>query len=94
MKFDATQFKKDVIYYRRIVLDITFDEVKKQIGVSKSTLSRIENGSTPDLDTFGKICGWLKLEPNKYFKKQPPTPKRGRLSRNKSVPTILHHGKN
>jgi transcriptional regulator with XRE-family HTH domain len=28
-------------------------------GVSASTLSRIEQGNIPDLDTFMRICGWL-----------------------------------
>lgn len=36
-------------------------EVSKEIGnVSPSTLSRIENGKVPDVDTFIKICKWLK----------------------------------
>lgn len=28
-------------------------------GVSASTLSRIEQGNIPDLDTFMRICAWL-----------------------------------
>ncbi|MER0438242.1 helix-turn-helix transcriptional regulator [Emticicia sp. W12TSBA100-4] len=28
-------------------------------GVSSATLSRIELGNTPDVDTFIKICNWL-----------------------------------
>lgn len=28
-------------------------------GVSSATLSRIEQGSIPDVDTFIKICSWL-----------------------------------
>lgn len=38
-------------------------ETAKEIGVSAATLSRIENGKQPDLATFPKICGWLKLDP-------------------------------
>ena len=35
-------------------------EVAKEIGdVSVSTLSRVENGSLPDIDTYVKICDWL-----------------------------------
>jgi transcriptional regulator with XRE-family HTH domain len=35
-------------------------EVAQEIGeVSASTLSRIEQGKLPDLDTFVRICRWL-----------------------------------
>lgn len=35
-------------------------EVAKQIGdVSAATISRIEQGKIPDVDTFIKICKWL-----------------------------------
>jgi DNA-binding Xre family transcriptional regulator len=38
-------------------------EYAREIGISHATLSRIENGKLPDLDTFSKICGYLKLDP-------------------------------
>lgn len=35
-------------------------EVAKEIGgVSAATISRIEQGKIPDVDTFIKICKWL-----------------------------------
>jgi len=37
--------------------------VAKEIGVSAATLSRVERGYMPDLETFGKICRWLKVDP-------------------------------
>lgn len=37
--------------------------VAKDIGISPSTLSRIENGHLPDLETFKKICDWLDVNP-------------------------------
>jgi len=33
-------------------------------GVSASTLSRIEQGKVPDLDTFLRICEWLGSNPD------------------------------
>ena len=36
-------------------------------GVSASTLSRIEQGSLPDLDTFIRICRWLKVPPSQFI---------------------------
>lgn len=38
-------------------------EVAGEIGVSPATLSRVERGKLPDLDTFGKICKWLRIDP-------------------------------
>ncbi len=39
-------------------------EVAKEIGIGHATLSRIEAGKQPDLDTFTKICKWLEIDPN------------------------------
>ncbi len=36
-------------------------------GVSASTLSRIEQGNVPDLDTFVRICRWLAVETNEFM---------------------------
>ena len=42
-------------------------EIAKEIGgISAPTLSRIENGSLPDIDTYFKICKWLQV-PTDYF---------------------------
>ena len=37
--------------------------VASEIGTSAPTLSRIESGKMPDLQTFGKLCRWLELDP-------------------------------
>ena len=34
-----------------------------EIGISPATLSRIEHGSLPDLETLGKVCRWLGVDP-------------------------------
>lgn len=40
--------------------DLGLRAAAKQIGeVSASTLSRIEQGRVPDLDTFFRLCRWL-----------------------------------
>lgn len=42
-------------------------EAAKEVGVSPATLSRVENGKVPDLDTFGKVCRWLDEDPAVYL---------------------------
>lgn len=37
--------------------------VAAEIGTSAPTLSRIESGKMPDLQTFGKLCRWLEVDP-------------------------------
>ena len=37
--------------------------VAREIGISAATLSRIERGKLPDIETFGKLCSVLKLDP-------------------------------
>lgn len=37
-------------------------EVATEIGVSAATLSRVERGYLPDVETFTKICGWLGID--------------------------------
>lgn len=42
-------------------------EAAREVGVSPATLSRIENGKVPDLETFGKVCKWLGEDPAQYL---------------------------
>ena len=42
-------------------------EVAAEIGISYATLSRVENGKLPDLQTFSKICKWLELDPGEIL---------------------------
>jgi transcriptional regulator with XRE-family HTH domain len=36
--------------------------VAAEIGISPATLSRVESGKQPDLDTFAKLCQWLGID--------------------------------
>lgn len=38
----------------------------KEIGISPSTLSRIETGHVPDVNTLKKICDWIGEETSKF----------------------------
>jgi transcriptional regulator with XRE-family HTH domain len=37
------------------------------VGISQATLSRVENGHMPDLETFAKICRWLGRDPREFL---------------------------
>jgi len=67
MKFNSELFRKEVATKRVVRLGISLDEAAKASGVSKATLSRLERGAPPDIFTFGTICQWLKISPNKFF---------------------------
>jgi transcriptional regulator with XRE-family HTH domain len=42
-------------------------EVAAEIGnVSASTLSRVEQGKVPDLETFFELCKWLNVGPEEF----------------------------
>jgi transcriptional regulator with XRE-family HTH domain len=42
-------------------------ETALEIGISHGTLSRLERGHLPDLDTFGKVCKWLNIDPGEVL---------------------------
>ena len=43
-------------------------KVAAEIGISHATLSRVERGFLPDLETFRKICEWLDVDPGKVLR--------------------------
>jgi transcriptional regulator with XRE-family HTH domain len=66
--YDSESLKKDLRLKRIIELELSMDACAKQIGISKATLSRIENGSLPDLITYFKIVKWLNSDAKMYIK--------------------------
>lgn len=42
-----------------------------EIGVSASTLSRIEQGNLPDIDTYITLCEWLDVSTDFFVSKDP-----------------------
>src|SRR5437588_11336812 len=42
-------------------------ETAKEIGIGPATLMRVEGGRIPDVETFGKICKWLKKDPATFL---------------------------
>lgn len=50
--------------------------VAEEIDVSAPTLSRIEQGKVPDVDTFLKLCRWLGEPPETFAVEAMPVTKR------------------
>jgi len=67
MQINTEQLKKDLLSMR-YSKDQSMDTACKEIGISKPTYSRIENGNTPDALTLLKVCKWLGKNPNIYLK--------------------------
>ena len=53
--------------------------IAADIGTSAPTLSRIESGKMPDLQTFGKLCRWLELDPASLLGVSPRPPEEPQL---------------
>jgi transcriptional regulator with XRE-family HTH domain len=46
---------------RRKALELSLRDVEEQTGISATTLSRIERGSTPDVSMIERLAKWLKV---------------------------------
>lgn len=46
-------------------------ETAVEVGISPATLSRVERGYLPDLETFGKVCRWLDVDPGEVLGVKP-----------------------
>ena len=45
----------------------TLREAATEAGVSAPTLMRVESGRIPDVETFGRLCKWMGVDPGKYL---------------------------
>lgn len=69
VKFNSIAFGA-MVSSKRKWEEIGLREAAKTIGTSYATLSRIENGSLPDLITCKQICDWLNVDMNYFFNKK------------------------
>ena len=67
MKYLSDELRKDVVTKRVIDLNIGLREAATEIEISASTLSRLENNKSIDIETFAKVLTWLDKMPNDYF---------------------------
>lgn len=45
----------------------TLRDAARTIGISPATLMRVEAGRVPDVETYGKLCNWLGVDPGSYL---------------------------
>ena len=62
--FLQDEFSRDVLRLRG---PLSLRDVEKQIGISASTISRVERGVFPDFDSFLKICRFYNINPGSYL---------------------------
>lgn len=65
--FKSREFSED-IRVKRAKFNTGVREVGKMIGVSATTVSRLENENIPDLITYFKVCKWLGKPVEGYIK--------------------------
>lgn len=46
-------------------------ETARDISIGPATLMRVENGRIPDIETFGKLCNWLGIDPGTFLGFEP-----------------------
>lgn len=50
---------------------ISWRDAASDIGVSASTLTRVSQGASPDLEGFGKMVCWLGLSADEFITRKP-----------------------
>ena len=59
IEFDSLQFSKDLQIKQITQGNLSLRAAADQIGISASTLSRLQFGKNPDLMSYAKSCHWL-----------------------------------
>lgn len=67
MEANLKELSAALLTKRVVELRISCQEAAKQIGVTKATISRLENKKMPDLITYAKCCKWLGVTMNKFI---------------------------
>jgi DNA-binding Xre family transcriptional regulator len=75
-RFDLAGFSTALKTKRLIEKDFGLRDAADEIGVSASTLSRMENSKMADLDSLLIVCNWLKLPLSDFITTKPLPKKR------------------
>jgi len=63
-------------------------------GITAPTLSRIERGNLPDVDSFLKICKWLQVSPEIFTNEQQASSKTSTKNHRKEIHAHLRADRN
>lgn len=63
-KSSLATFGRDVKNFRG---NKTLRVAAEEAEVSAATLTRVESGRIPDVETFAKLCGWMAKDPKVYL---------------------------
>lgn len=63
-KFNVVLFS---VTLRKRIGDMSLRDVAAAAGVSVSTVSRLQNGGLPDIETFATMCIWMGVHPGTFF---------------------------
>ncbi len=67
IEFQKGAFAYELKFQRVMTHKKSMQQVADETGLSKATISRIELEKDIDLQTFTKICNWLKMSPASFF---------------------------
>lgn len=66
-QYNGNKLAKELKNMRFVELDWGMREAAKKIGVSVATLSRLEHGKAPDVNTLFAVCKWLDKPMEHFF---------------------------
>lgn len=60
-RFDMVSFGRAIKTYRAVERDISLDVAADEVGIHKTTISRMENAKGPFMmEHVIKVCNWIK----------------------------------
>lgn len=65
--FNGKQFGKALKQKRVMDDDNSLQVLSLKLGISAPTLSRLENGNTPDVTTYALLCRYLDVSMEEFF---------------------------
>lgn len=65
--FDTKGFSTRIKTKRVIEMNVDLRTLSKKTKVSPATMSRLENGKMPEMETFLKMCHWLDALPREFI---------------------------
>lgn len=65
--FDTAAFV-GVLEAKRAQDQISWREVARACDLSASTLTRLRQGTTPDIETFARLCAWASVPPDQFIR--------------------------